>query len=301
MRQGAANQGNLPAIGWMLTAIFLFAVMDALVKWQGAIYPVLQVMFFRSAIGLLVLVGPLMHGGRSVLATRHPWLHLLRGLLGLASLIGFFAAFATMQFGDVYAISFAAPLFVAALSVPLLGEQVGWRRWIAVVAGLAGIVVMVRPGGGVFDWMALVALGGTLAYALAIIMTRHAVRTENNASIVFYSGLIATLASGAALAFVWQTPAWADLPWLIGVGLTGGIAHIVRTQALRLAPASVVTPFEYSGMIWATLLGWVVWQEIPDGAFYAGAILVIGSGLYILKRETARGKAPTEVVPGENA
>jgi drug/metabolite transporter (DMT)-like permease len=149
--------------------------------------------------------------------------------------------------------------------------------------------------------MALVALGGTLAYAFAIIMTRHAVRTEINASIVFYSGLIATLASGAALAFVWQTPAWADLPWLIGVGLTGGIAHIVRTQALRLAPASVVTPFEYSGMIWATLLGWVVWQEIPDGAFYAGAILVIGSGLYILKRETARGKAPTEVVPGENA
>jgi len=295
------NWGNLPAIGLMLVAIFLFGVMDALIKWQGAKYHVLQIVFFRSFIGLLVLLWPLLRSGPKLLATKHPWLHGVRGLLGLASLVGFFAAFAVMPFGDVYAISFASPLLITALSVPLLGEKVGWRRWLAVLVGLTGVLIMVRPGGSVFGWMALAALGGTLAYALAMLLVRRLSKTESNVAIVFYSGAMASLASGAALPLVWQTPLWSDLPWLIAIGLIGGVAHLVLTQAFRLAPASTVTPFEYSGMIWAVLFGWLFWQEVPDGPFYAGAVLVIACGLYILRREALQAMRPADRLPGESA
>jgi drug/metabolite transporter (DMT)-like permease len=161
------------------------------------------------------------------------------------------------------------------------------------------VLIMVRPGGGVFQWMALAALGGTLAYALAMLLVRRLSRSETNVAIVFYSGALATLASGAALPLVWQTPYWADLPWLAAIGLIGGVGHLVLTQAFRLAPASRVTPFEYSGMIWAVLFGWAFWQEAPDTAFYAGAALVIGAGLYILHREVRRGRTPADRLPGE--
>lgn len=295
------HRSHLPAIGLMLLAILLFAVMDALIKWQTATYPVLQIVFFRSFIGLFVLAIPLSRGGLRLLRTRHPGQHLLRGLLGLASLVGFFAAFAAMPFGDVYAISFASPLLTTALSVPFLGEQVGWRRWIAVAVGLAGVLVMVQPSSGIFDVMALAALGATLAYALANLQVRRMSRTETNVAIVFYSGLLSSLASGAALPFMWQTPTWADLPWLGAIGVIGGLGHIVLTQSFRLAPASTVTPFEYSGMLWAVLFGWLFWREVPDLAFYAGAVLVIGAGLYILRRETLAASAPPDRLPGESA
>ncbi len=293
------HRSHLPAIGLMLLAILLFAIMDALIKWQAATYPVLEIVFFRSFVGLFVLAVPLARRGPGLLRSRHPWLHLLRGLLGLASLVGFFAAFAAMPFGDVYAISFASPLLTTALSVPLLGERVGWKRWIAVTVGLAGVLAMVRPGSGIFDLMALAALGATLAYALANLLVRRMSRTETNVAIVFYSGLLSSLASGAALPFIWQPPAWADLPWLVAIGLVGGLAHIVLTQSFRLAPASTVTPFEYSGMLWAVLFGWLFWSEIPDLAFYAGAALVIGAGLYILQREAMAAQAPDRL-PGES-
>lgn len=274
------------AIGWMMAAIFLFAVMDAMIKWQGATYPVLQIVFFRSAFGLLVTLPAVLRDGRRLLATRHPVLHGLRSALGFLALILFFAAFTMMPFADVYAISFAAPLAITALSVPMLGEQVGWRRWTAVVVGLGGVIVMVRPGTGVFDPAALLALGGTLAYALAMILVRRLSRTDSNVAIVFYFGIFSALLSGLTLPFVWRTPAWHDLPWLILIGIVGGSAQLILTQAYRLAPPSLLTPFEYVAMIWAVLFGWLFWSELPDAVFYAGAALVVGSGLYLLHRET---------------
>lgn len=134
-----------------------------------------------------------------------------------------------------------------------------------------------------------------------MLLVRRLSQTETNVAIVFYSGALASLASGTALPFVWQTPLWSDLPWLIAIGLVGGVAHLVLTQAFRLAPASTVTPFEYSGMIWAVLFGWLFWREVPDGAFYAGAVLVIGCGFYILRRETLHALRPADRLPGESA
>ena len=276
------------AIGWMMLAVFLFAVMDAMIKWQGAVYPVLQIVFFRSAFGLLISIGPVLHDGRRLLATRHPWLHLARALLGFVALFCFFEAFVRMPFADVYAISFASPLFITALSVPLLGEHVGWRRWCAVAVGLAGVLLMIRPGAGVFETAALLALGGTLAYALAMILVRRLARTDSNIAIVFYFGIMATFLSGLTLPFVWITPSWIDFVWLALIGVIGGAAQLILTQAFRMAPVSLLTPFEYVAMLWAVLFGWLFWRELPDPYFYAGAPLVVAAGLYILHRETRR-------------
>jgi drug/metabolite transporter (DMT)-like permease len=274
------------AIGLMMMAVFLFAVMDAMIKWQGAVYPVLQIVFFRSAFGLLISIGPVLHDGRRLLATKRPWLHLLRALLGFGALFCFFEAFVRMPFADVYAISFASPLFITALSVPFLGEKVGWRRWTAVGVGLVGVLLMVRPGAGVFEVAAMIALAGTLCYAVAMILVRLLARTDSNIAIVFYFGIMATFLSGLTLPFVWVTPAWEDLLWLALIGIIGGAAQLILTQSFRMAPVSLLTPFEYVAMLWAVLFGWLFWRELPDPYFYAGAPLVVASGLYILHRET---------------
>jgi drug/metabolite transporter (DMT)-like permease len=276
------------AIGLMMVAVFLFAVMDAMIKWQGAVYPVLQIVFFRSAFGLLISIGPVIRDGRRLLATQRPWLHLARALLGFGALFCFFEAFVLMPFADVYAISFASPLFITALSVPFLGEHVGWRRWTAVGVGLAGVLLMIRPGAGVFDTAALIALAGTACYALAMILVRVLARTDSNIAIVFYFGIMATFLSGITLPFVWVTPTWLDLLWLALIGIVGGAAQLILTQSFRMAPVSLLTPFEYVAMLWAVLFGWLFWNELPDEYFYAGASLVVAAGLYILHRETRK-------------
>jgi drug/metabolite transporter (DMT)-like permease len=272
----------------MMVAVFLFAVMDAMIKWQGAVYPVLQIVFFRSAFGLLISIGPVIRDGRRLLATQRPWLHLARALLGFGALFCFFEAFVLMPFADVYAISFASPLFITALSVPFLGEHVGWRRWTAVGVGLAGVLLMIRPGAGVFDTAALIALAGTACYALAMILVRVLARTDSNIAIVFYFGIMATFLSGITLPFVWVTPTWLDLLWLALIGIIGGGAQLILTQSFRMAPVSLLTPFEYVAMLWAVLFGWLFWNELPDEYFYAGASLVVAAGLYILHRETRK-------------
>lgn len=279
---------SVQAIGLMMAAVFLFAVMDAMIKWQGSVYPVLQIVFFRSAFGLLISIGPVLRDGRRLLATKHPQLHLARAVLGFGALFCFFEAFVRMPFADVYAISFASPLFITALSVPFLGEKVGWRRWSAVGIGLVGVLLMIRPGEGVFEAAALIALVGTMCYALAMILVRKLARTDTNIAIVFYFGIMATFLSGLALPFVWITPTWLDLLWLALIGIVGGAAQLILTQAFRMAPVSLLTPFEYVAMLWAVLFGWLFWRELPDPYFYTGAPLVVAAGLYILHRETRR-------------
>jgi drug/metabolite transporter (DMT)-like permease len=140
----------------------------------------------------------------------------------------------------------------------------------------------------VFEAAALIALAGTLCYAVAMILVRLLARTDSNIAIVFYFGIMATFLSGLTLPFVWVTPAWEDLIWLALIGIIGGTAQLILTQSFRMAPVSLLTPFEYVAMLWAVLFGWLFWRELPDPYFYAGAPLVVAAGLYILHRETSR-------------
>ncbi len=287
----SSDAGN-PALGiaYMVIAVALFTIMDALVKWLGPHYPTMQIVFFRSLFAFVPLGIFIARTGSLVsLATRQPFGHVLRSFIGLTALSCFFYAYAHMPLANVIAIAFAAPLFITALSVPLLGEAVGPRRWGAVAFGFVGVIIMVRPDSGVFDSVALVALFGTVCYALAMIFVRKLSRTETSAAIVFYYSLASTIVAGLFMPFQWVTPGLQDLGLLIAVGLVGGVAQIFMTNAFRNAPAAVIAPFDYTTMIWAVIVGFFIWGEIPGVNVWIGVAIVVVSGLYILQREANLG------------
>ena len=277
------------AIGCFLLAILLFAGMDTLIKYLSGGYPVAQLMFARSVVALVLVGGiSVVRGGWGGMRTRRPFAHVLRSLAGLLSMGCFFYAFKHLPLAEVYVLSFAGPLFITALSVPLLGEAVGWRRWAAVLVGFGGVGVMARPEAGAPLLPVLVGVAAAFFYALAMIAVRGLARTESNTAIVVYLMLTTTVVSGVATVPVWVQPGWFDLGLMLLVGTLGGAAQVLMTQAFRLGRAAVVAPFEYTGMIWATLFGFLVFGDVPTPAVLTGAGIIIASGLYILYRETMR-------------
>ena len=280
----------------MVTSVAFFAAMDALVKDLGTRHPTMQVMFFRSLFAFVPIMLLILHSGSLKALRMHSATgHLLRSLVGVGAMFCFFYAYSRMPLADVVAISFAAPVFVVALSVPLLGERVGPRRWAAVLVGFVGVMIMLQPGPGLLKSIALVPLLGTVFFALAMIVLRKLGRTETSASVAFTFTLSCTLVSGFALPFVWVTPGLVDLAALIAVGLLGGVGQILMTTAFKHGDVAVVAPFEYTAMIWATLLGFVFWDEIPGLNIWLGVAVVMASGLFILFREAnlrlPRGRA----------
>lgn len=288
LKREATSEGTLRGIALMLLAVSLFSFMDGFVKWLGQAYPTMQIVFFRSLFAFIPLAF-LIHrfgGMRSALRVTAPFGHVLRCLCGTGAMFLFFYAYAHMKLADAVAITFAAPLFITALSVPLLGEKVGVRRWSACLLGFLGVVIMIRPGPGVLQSIALVPLLGALFNALAMIYVRRLAQRDSTASIIFWFTLSTTLLSGAFMPFQWVTPQGWDWLLLIIVGLLGGCAQIAMTAAFTEAPAAAIMPFKYASMIWAVLIGWLIWGETPGLNIWLGWPLVVVSGLYIVYRET---------------
>ncbi|TWA82448.1 drug/metabolite transporter (DMT)-like permease [Azospirillum brasilense] len=285
----AASDDTRRAIGCFVLAIFLFAGMDTLIKYLSSGYPVAQLMFARSVVAVVLVGGiSVARGGWGGMRTQRPVAHVLRSLAGLLSMGCFFYAFKHLPLAEVYVLSFAGPLFITALSMPLLGEPVGWRRWAAVLVGFGGVVVMARPEADAPLLPILVGVAAAFFYALAMIAVRGLSRTESNTAIVVYLLLTTTVVSGVAAIPDWVQPGGFDLWLMLLVGTLGGAAQVLMTQAFRLGRAAVVAPFEYTGMIWATLLGFLVFGDVPTPTVLAGAGIIIASGLYILYRETRR-------------
>ncbi|MBP2302003.1 DMT family transporter [Azospirillum picis] len=285
-----ANPEN-PRLGIlsMLAAMVLMTVMNALAKVLAEQYPLTEVTFFRNLFALLPAIAMIAAaGGRRCLRTEHRLGHLWRSVIGLASMILLFWSYHLMPLANAVAISYSAPLFLTALSVPLLGERVGAYRWGAVLVGFAGVLVMVQPGPDMVDRATLVALTAAVCYALAMIAMRQLGRTERPVTTVFYFTVISTLLSALALPFAWVTPDGRALGMMALMGLAGGGAQYFSTRAYALASAVVVGPFSYASLIWAALLGWLVWGDVPAPHVLAGAAVVIASGLLILLRETRR-------------
>ena len=279
----------LAGIAIMLTGIASFAIMDALIKWLTADYPVPQVIALRSWFGLPFLLWLAMReGGLPALRTSRPLVHFGRFVLVLLLSLSFFWALSMMKLVDAIALAFAAPIIITALSVPLLREPVGLRRWIAICIGFCGVLVMLRPGLGVFEWAALAALGSALVYALLMITTRAFKSTESSASLMLYPQLGISLSGFLMVYFYWVTPTLQDLGLFACAGFFGSIGVLCLTHAFRMAPAAAIAPFEYTALVWATLLGFLLWGELPDGITLLGASIVIASGLYILYRETRK-------------
>ncbi len=285
----------------MVAGIASFACMDAIVKWMTAIYPLPVVVTLRSWFGLpfmLLLVH--LQGGFGQLRSRRPAVHGLRFLFVLGLSFGFFWGLSQMKLVDAVALSFVAPILVALLSVPLLREHVGRHRWFAIGVGFIGVLVMLRPGSGVFQWASVVVLGSAFCYALLMVSTRAFKVTESSEALMFWPAFGIAVTGVLLAPFFWVTPAWGDLALFAAAGLFGTLGIVCLTHAFRLAPAAVVSPFEYSALIWATLLGYLLWGELPDSVTVIGAGIIIASGLYILYRETLQRGDARPVAPGMN-
>lgn len=289
------DSADRPGLGivLMLSGIAGFAVMDATIKWLTADYSVIQVAAMRSWFGLPLLILFALRGGSlRQLHSHRPLVHFGRYLLVLGLTLSFFWALSLMKLVDAIAISFAAPIFITALSVPLLRESVGGHRWFAVGAGFVGVVVMLRPGVGVFHWASLVVLASVVFYALLMVTTRALKSSESSATLMLYPQIGMTLTGFVFAPFFWTSPNLLDLGLFAVAGSFGSIGIMCVTHAFRLGPAALITPFEYSALIWATLLGFLLWGELPDWFTLVGAAIVVSSGLYIVYRERIRVVRP---------
>ena len=289
----------------IVLAMLLFPLIDTLVKWLSARgYATWQLVFCRSLFSFIpILLLIRFQGGARLLRTTRLRAHLVRAAVGLGALWTWFYAYRQLALADAYALGFSAPLFMTALSVPLLGERVGIHRWGAVAVGFLGVLIMVQPGSGVFDIAALWVLVSAVLYALAMIQVRGLGATEPALTTVFYFTSLCTVASAISLPMVGQWPeTWLDASLMVAVGLLGGVAQVCLAQAYRLAPVSTIAPFDYTGMVWAVLLGLAVFGEAPGWPVLVGSVVVIASGLYILRREALRRPAaladPKPAVPG---
>jgi len=283
---------------YVLASTFLFNILNATAKWLADDYSIVEITFFRNIFAffpclLLVFAGP----GIASLRTGRLGLHFLRGLGGLASMLLAFTSYSLLPIADAVAISFASPIFLTALSVPLLGEKVGIHRWSAVVIGFLGILVMAKPSGIGQNLGFFTALGGTVVGALVLVSVRRLGRTEAPLTIIFYQATVGTAGSVLLLPFGWKTPTLGGFALFTLMGLVGVAGHFCQTQGFRHAAVAVVGPFNYAGLIWATLFGYLIWHQLPGPGTVLGGLVVIASGIYILYRETRRQVAVVSAGP----
>ena len=294
----------------ILLGVFGLTLMDAMVKWVSGSFPLHEITFVRSVVAIAITLAIVpFEGGYAILRTRRPGLHLARGLLLVIANFCFFTALASMPLAEATAIFFLAPLFITALSVPFLGERVGLRRWLAVLVGLLGMILMVRPGQGVFDWVALLPVGAALAYAVMQVITRKLGATDRASSMAFYVQILFVLVSAAiglavgdgrfsgtghpSLEFLfraWVMPFGWDAVLLLGVGVLIGFGAYLLSQAYRVAQPAVVAPFEYMALPLSLFWGFMLFGHWPDATAMAGMALIVGGGLYVFYRETIQGR-----------
>lgn len=289
-----ANLRNAPAKGvaYMLAAAATLTIMDGGIKWLTDGYPVPQIGFMRYAIGLVVAVGfALRLGGLATLRTRRLGGHAARSIFNLVTMLTFYYALERLPLADTVAIGYAAPLVMTALSVPLLGEQVGWRRWSAVIIGFVGVIVILQPSPAGISSGALFALVAAVCYALTLVTSRQLSTTESSHTILFYYSVFVVIALGALMPWMWVAPRLQDLWIILFVGIAGSFGQFFLNQAFRYGEVSLLAPLDYSGLIWAILLGIVLWGDMPTPAVLAGSTIVIGAGVYIVRREVMRRRA----------
>ncbi|MCY4589684.1 MAG: DMT family transporter [Alphaproteobacteria bacterium] len=301
----ARISNNAGGIYCIVIGMAVITAQDSAVKWLSTDYALHQIMLTRAVIGLCVALAILrIEGGLYLLRTRHPVWHMVRGLLLIIANLAFFLAVAAMPLAEAVAIFFVAPLVITGLSVPVLGEQVGIRRWAAVFVGLVGVIVMTRPGAELFNWTALLPIVAAVSYASLQMITRRLGTTDSAGSMTFHMQsmmIIVSLAIGISvgdgrfagsgnpslefLLRAWVLPETGDL-WLFAwCGVASGIGGYFLTQAYRLGTAAAVSSFEYVALPMSMAWGFAFWGDWPDSTAFAGMALILGAGIYTLHRE----------------
>ncbi len=302
-----ATIGMASAVG----ASVVFSVNDVCFKFLSGGYALHELVLIRALIGIIVMLSIVLPvgGGLRLIRTRRPLLHLFRALMIICSNLTYYAGLAALPLADGVAIFYVAPMMITALSVPLLGERVGPRRWTAVCVGLLGVIVMLRPGGATFDYAALLPVASAFFYAISNLTARRLGATESLPAMTFWvqvtfvivsasMGLFfgdGHLAEGAhpSVAFLMHAWAWPELrdwPLLLIVGFASSFSGMLIAQAYSKAPAAMIAPFEYVAMPIAVFWGLVVFGQFPDAVSWIGIALICGAGLYIFWRETVVGR-----------
>lgn len=284
------SASNLRSIVAMLLAVGFFALMDAALKTLSASYPVAQVVALRGLVALpLVCLYILWRKEAHTLLRIRWWLHLVRGVLIVLMLWLYAGGLKVLALTEAYTIFFIAPLLITLLSVPVLKETVRPAHWLAIGLGLLGVVIAMRPNGESFlSFGALVVLASAGCYAVSAIMARVLSRTDSSASVLFWTSLM--LAVGPSLM---AAPGWIEIavqhwPLVAALAVTGFLGQVAITEAFQHGQASVVAPFEYSALAWGMALDWLLWRSVPDHYTLLGAAIIVGSGLYLIRKERIR-------------
>jgi drug/metabolite transporter (DMT)-like permease len=290
------RSARLAGIGLMLLSIFMFSFGDAMGKFIVATYSVGQLLWLRACAALIVLLPMIWRHRAAFMQLERPWLQLLRVTLSSLEVAAFFLATVYLPLADVVTYYLACPIFVTALSAIVLREHVGWRRWSAVLIGFCGVLIALRPSSQTVSWPAMIALGGSLSFAVLMLITRSLRATPD--IVLASSQFTGTFLLGALLSPIgWVTPSLGSLGLFAAAGCISVSALLCVNRSLKLAPASVVVPYQYSMIIWAVLFGYVVFADVPQVATLAGAAIIIGAGIYIFMRERELGRGKAVVNP----
>jgi len=274
----------------MVVAGGFFAATNMFVKLIGPTYHPIEAVFFRNLItAVLTVPFILSFGGLGILKTARPGIHAIRTVTGVISNACFFYAYQHVALADGMAIAMSVPIFATMFAIPLLGEKVGRHRWAAIVVGFVGVLIALNPHGDI-QTGSLYALAGTLLWAVALPYVRLLAVIDSPYTVVFHYMWASTLIAACLLPFVWVTPTTEVMILYLATGLAGTVAQIAMTYALKLAPASIISPFEYTKIAWAILFDLALWGASPSATTLLGAGIVMVTGLYILYRETRRKK-----------
>ncbi len=277
------------AIAFIAVGMTFFGLSDALAKLLVADLPVFEVVWARYTfhfVFLFVLLRP--KSLRRLVRTRHPRLQFIRSAMHFMAAFCAFLALRYLPLAEATAIAFLWPLLACVLSVPILGERVGRWRWAAIFVGLAGALIIIRPGLGVVHWAAFLALGMAAAYAAYHVLTRRVGAADPFMTSLFYMGTVGVVVTTATLPFIWMPPDQTQWLLLATLGLSGATSHFCVIQALQNAAASTLAPFGYIHLVSATLLGYVIFDALPDGPTIVGALIIVLSGLFLFYRERVR-------------
>ncbi|MEM7022446.1 MAG: DMT family transporter [Pseudomonadota bacterium] len=285
----------------MLGSAVSVAAMSILIRHLTTSFDPLQVVFFRTLFGLLVMLPWLARRGIGELRTQRLGQHLLRALLAIGAMVTSFTALSVMPLAEVTALTFTAPIFASVLAVLVLGEPMRLRRWSAVVVGLLGALIILRPGFAAFQPVALLALGSAVCGAIATIVLKIMVRTESPGTVVVYMSLFTTIFAAVPAWFVWQEPTWIQLVWAALLGLAGSMAHLCITRALTCADTTVVMPFDYLRLPAVALVAFVVLGEVPTAWIWLGGAVIAASGIYMTLREAKLRREGTRQVAASEA
>ena len=290
------RSARLAGIGLMLLSIFMFSFGDALGKFMVATYSVGQLLWLRACAALIVLL-PMMWRQRAVLTRlERPLLQLLRVARSTLEVAGVFLATVYLPLADAITYYLACPIFVTALSAIVLRERIGWRRWSAILIGFCGVLIALRPSSQTVSWPAMIALGGSLSFSLLMLITRSLRATPD--IVLAATQFAGTFLLGALLSPIgWVTPSAGSLGPFAMAGCISVAALFCVNRSLKLAPASVVVPYQYSMIVWAVMFGYAVFGDVPSKATIVGAAIIIGAGLYIFVRERDLGREETAVSP----